>query len=176
MRNPVQWRRWRGTRLRLPRLARRLLSAWPFAAAAMLGAVAYAWLGESPQAAVSNRAADLQWELPAPVVHDLASQDPVWQSRAPWGSLPQPEVPPPPPPPPPPVPVAIVAAGRGFEAVFVVPGGGEVRVRPGSALPDGGRVKAITRANVVWTDGAGQEQSQEFFGDRLRPMTSGATP
>lgn len=146
--------------------------------AAALGGL-LAFRGGLPRTDAPRNGARAEWSLPAPAKPALASADRIWEERAPWGAPPPPPPPPEPPPPPPPVPVGIAGAGkRGLHAIFVVPGTtGELRVRPGGRLPDGGRVLSVTRFRVVWRDGGGTRHEQELLADPLpavRPATSAA--
>lgn len=73
--------------------------------------------------------------------------------------------PPPPPPPPPPMPVGVVGTGTSRQAIFLAPGSSELRVGVGGALPDGGRVLAISGMTVAWVDGAGERHERRMFID-----------
>lgn len=135
--------------------------------AAVLGGVA-AYRGGLPASGGEPRSVGSDWRLPAPAKPALEPADRVWAERAPWGAPPPPPPTPEPPPPPRPAPVGIVAAGKGFHAIFVVPGSmGELRVRPGGRLPDGGRVLSVSRFRVVWRDGEGNRHEQELLADPL---------
>lgn len=151
------------------RLRRWLRRGLGVAVACMAGALAYLTLGDGPHTATARAPAPVDWRLPTPVASDPARADIVWAERAPWGAPPKPkeELPPPPPPP---VPVGVVAVGRGFQAVFVVPGAAEVRVGAGDALPGGGRVVAVERFHVKWTDPQGELHERELLSDPLPPL------
>lgn len=139
------------------------------------GAVAYRMWGAQPDPSRAGAVKADPWNLPAQRSVDTKVADRLWITRGPWGIPPKPVPPPPPPPPPAAVPVGVVSTRHGFEAIFFVPGGTEVQVRPGAKLPDGGRVGRVGRFEVRWTDAQGKQQRHEFFGDPigLPPATGG---
>lgn len=143
-----------------PRRAALLVAAW------LLGGLAFLALGAGPGTRTGAPGAHVDWRLPAAPAQELAAADEVWTLRAPWGAPAKPADAAPPPPPPP-VPVGVVASGGVFRAVFVTPGGPEVRVKAGDALPDGGRVTAVSRFHVSWIDGQGAKHEQELLADPL---------
>jgi hypothetical protein len=49
--------------------------------------------------------------------------------------------------------------------VFLLPGGGEVQLKRGAALPGGGRIVSVERFRIVWIDRDGKKQQHELFGD-----------
>lgn len=139
--------------------------AWLIAAALLLGGLAFLGLGDGPGSQAGTVPTHVDWRLPAAPAQELAAADGVWVARAPWGAPPKPvdAIPPPPPP----IPVGVVASGKAFRAVFVTLGGPEVRVKAGDALPDGGRVTAVSRFHVSWIDGQGTKHEQELLADPL---------
>lgn len=136
------------------------------AAAFSSGMAAYQALGSSPAAAAPAASGAVKWNQPGASAPDLKQADATWDERAPWGAPPQPVAPPPPPVP---VPVGIIKVARGHEAIFMIAGAGELRLRPGGRLPDGGRLLRISGLRVTWVDGAGQQHQREMFGDPLQP-------
>lgn len=139
------------------------------------GAMSYHYLGDQPETGAAPDPAGESWSPPQPFTLKLADPEAVWKTRGPWGLPPRPApVPPPPPPPPPvPVPVGIVASRTGLEALFVVPGAGEMRLKVGGKLPDGGRVTAISAFQIRWTDGKGNKHERELFGGPLPTLPPG---
>lgn len=136
-----------------------------FGGALLLGAVANLLLGPSPAAVPPVAQSEAPWRGVTMRVPDLVSADTVWEARAPWGAAPKPVEPPPPPPPPPPMPVGVVGTGTSRQAIFLAPGSSELRVGVGGALPDGGRVLAISGMTVAWVDGAGERHERRMFID-----------
>lgn len=124
-------------------------------------------LGPSPATMAAIRPAAESWAPLGMRVPNLASADTVWQSRAPRGAAPKVEEAAPPPPPPP-VPVGIVGSGRTRQAIFLVGGTGDFRGGIGAALPDGGRILAISGMMVNWVDGAGKRHSRRMFVDPVQ--------
>ena len=132
-----------------------------------LGAGASFLFGDAPASASARPPAPLDWKMPEPAILDFAALDAKWEESPPW--------PAPPPPPPaaeqaaaaeealPPAPVGIAKGKRTFEAIFSVPGAGELRLTPGGRLPDGGRVLKVSRLSVEWVDGKGERHEHQMF-------------
>lgn len=143
--------------------------AWriPLAAlvALLLGAGASFLFGDAPASASARPPAQLEWKVPQLATLDFAVLDAQWEKSPPW----------PAPPPPaveqaaaaeealPPAPVGIAKGKRAFEAIFSVPGAGELRLLPGGRLPDGGRVMKVSRLSVEWVDGKGEHYEHQMF-------------
>lgn len=139
--------------------------AWTMAAAFVAGGLGFLAFGAGPGFGPGGPAAHVDWRLPAKETQELAKPDEVWKDRAPWGAQ-APEGAPPPPPPPY-LPVGVLASGRSWEAIFVAAGQPEVQVKPGDALPDGGKVTAVSRARIAWTDREGTKREHELLTDPL---------
>lgn len=152
--------------------------AWRYAsivgAALLLGVAANLLFGPSPAAVTPVVAEEMPWQPVGMRVPDLAVADVGWEARAPWGAAPKPVEPPPAPPPPPPMPVGVIGSGASKQAIFLIPGGGELGVGVGGALPDGGRVLEIAGTKVTWVDGAGKKQERRMFLDPLQLPAEGA--
>lgn len=133
----------------------------------VVGAAAQRLLGGRPESGPVHAGVDEAWAIPPAPVPDMEPAEAVWVTRGPWGLPPKPATEPPPPPPPAPVPVGVAAVRGGFEALFFVPGSGEVRLKAGATLPGGGRVVSVSRFRVGWVDRDGDEQEHELFGDPL---------
>jgi len=129
------------------------------------GALAFLALGAAPDFGPPAPAAHVDWRLPAQETQELAKPDAVWKDRAPWGAPQAQEGAPPPPPPY--LPVGVLASGKSWQAVFVATGQPEVQVKPGDALPDGGKVTAVSRTRVAWTDREGNKREHELLTDPL---------
>lgn len=148
------------------------------AAAFLLGALAWWLVGPGPDRAASRPGLHVDWQLPDVEKQELAAADAVWKQRAPWGSQAgatgagEAE----PAPPPPSTPVGVVAAGKGFRAVFVTPGADEVQVKAGDRLPDGGRVIAVSRFRIGWIDAQGTKHEQELLSDPLLSVPTASSP
>jgi hypothetical protein len=140
--------------------------AWLVPLALLLGGGAFVLLGDGPGSQAGAHQGGGGWSLPAAPSRELAGPDGVWASRAPWGR-PEAERTEAAPPPPPWRPVGVVANGRTFRAVFVTPGNPETVAGAGDKLPDGGRVLAVSRFHVTWTDGQGNKREQELLADPL---------
>ncbi|WP_411834122.1 hypothetical protein [Pseudoxanthomonas mexicana] len=145
-------------------------------AALLLGGGGCLLLGASPAAVVPTALAEPEWVAPSIRSPDLAAEDAVWEARAPWGAVPKPVEAPPPPPPPPPVPVGIVRGAHGAEAIFLIHGSGELRIRIGGQLPDGGRLLGISGMQVAWVDGEGQRHRRRLFLDPMQPSGADQPP
>lgn len=139
--------------------------AWASAAAFAAGGLGFLAFGSGPDFGAPARDAHVDWGLPAQERQELAKPDAVWKDRAPWGATQAPEAAPPPPPAY--LPVGVLASGRSWQAIFVAAGQPEVQVKPGSALPDGGKVTAVSRTRVAWTDREGNKREHEWLTDPL---------
>lgn len=135
------------------------------AAAFGVGAIASMALGAGPDFGPSGPAAHVDWRLPAQETQELAKPDAVWKERAPWGAPKAAEGAPPPPPAY--LPVGVLASGRSWQAIFVATGQPEVQVKAGAALPDGGKVTAVSRGRIAWTDREGNKREHELLTDPL---------
>ena len=146
-------------------------------AAFLLAASLQFLFGERPASQSAAAPAVPAWELPQASVVDFATVDARWEARPPWARPPKvAEVVPDVDEPPPPVPIGIARGRQGFEAIFKVPGAGNLRLGVGGALPDGGRVMAVSSRNVKWVDGKGREQQHEMFNSyqvQDEPATAG---
>lgn len=146
-------------------------------AALLLGAVGYLLLGGGPDSATLREDVEVDWEIPVAPSGELSAADEVWNLRAPWGERPanvdagdaEPA-------PPPPRLVGVVAEAGAFHAVFIIEGAGETRVKAGDRLPGGGRVIAVSRFQVTWTDGQGTRHEQELLADPLPPAATDGSP
>lgn len=134
--------------------------------ALVLGALANLLFGAAPSEPLPVSTDGDDWHLPQGQVLDFERLDARWQARAPW----------PAPPPqsaadaaaaveeaPPILPIGIARGRSGHEAIFSVPGAGELSVPPGGELPDGGRVLQVSALRVDWLDGKGRQQQREMF-------------
>ncbi len=136
--------------------------------ALLLGVVANLLFGASPATMDSIAPLREPWVPLSAGMPDLAAADATWDARAPWGAPPKPveaEAPPPPPP----VPVGMVGTGQARQAIFLVNGADDFRGGVGAALPDGGRILAISGMMVNWVDGAGKVHSRRMFIDPVQP-------
>lgn len=129
-------------------------------AAFSAGIAGYALFAPGPDRLVAGRSAIESWSLPGVKAYTTASLAAEWRRLTPWGAPPPP---PPPPAPPPLVPVGVVKAVAGYEAIFLVPGGGELRVRPGARLPDGGRLLQVRESTIVWRNAKGERQERALL-------------
>lgn len=140
------------------------------------GYLAETTLGQPVPRTIAGRVPDGPWTVPPGMSLSLVSSDEVWTRRGPWGLPPPPPAPPAPPPPPPPpphpVPVGVVAAKGRVDAVFLIPGQGDVQLRPGARLPGGGRVVRIDAFRIHWIDRDGKKRIHELFGGSM-PQASG---
>lgn len=135
-----------------------------------LGGWGWMAFGDVPAPPTAGTASGERWSVPRPIGPNLRLADHLWLESGPWGlPPPPPEPPPPPPPPPPPVPVGILASSSGLKAVFLVPGGGEVQLKRGDALPGGGRILRVDRFRIAWLDRDGKKREHELFGDPVPP-------
>lgn len=135
------------------------------AAACLAGVLAFLAVGPGPDFGRAGPASHVDWRLPPGQRQELAKPDAVWKDRAPWGATQAPEAAPPPPPPY--LPVGVLASGRSWQAIFVAAGQPEVLVKPGSSLPDGGKVTEVSRTRVAWIDRAGNKREHEWLTDPL---------
>lgn len=150
-----------------------LRRAAPWLLAALAGVLLFALFGTVPSRLERVGEDAAAWGLPGLPDHSqaLAEAEAVWSERHPWGgaaaaagaaetaAAAAAAVP---------VPVAIVSTAAGHEAVFVLPGSAEIRVRAGGSLPDGGRVEQVDALVVTWIDGQGQRQEQRLLADTPR--------
>ncbi len=132
-----------------------------------LGAGASFLFGDAPASVSARPPVLLDWKMPQLATLDFAVLDAQWKESPPW--------PAPPPPPPaaeqataaeeavPPAPVGIAKGRRAYEAIFSVPGAGELRLLPGDRLPDGGRVLKVSRLSIEWVDGKGERHEHQMF-------------
>lgn len=135
-----------------------------------LGGWGWMAFGEPPTLPPPGPAPSERWLMPRPIGPNLRLADHLWLESSPWGLPPPPPPPsPPPPPPPPPVPAGILASASGPRAVFLLPGGGEIQLKPGDALPGGGRIVRVDRFRIVWRDREGKQRAHELFGDPVPP-------
>jgi hypothetical protein len=139
--------------------------AWTTVAAFALGGLACLAAGARPDVGAAAADSHVDWRLPAPPEQELAGPDAVWKDRAPWGAAPVAKDAPPPPPPY--LPVGVLATGRSWQAIFVAAGQPEVQLKPGDALPDGGKVTAVSRTRVAWTDREGRKREHQLLTDPL---------
>lgn len=160
-----EWRRpmvvWR---TRLPAW-QRLFPAWrralPVAGPLLAGALGYLLLGAGPRSNVARNMPPADWALPTEPVLDLVAADGIWAQRMPWGAAasagpggqPAPAA----------VLVGVIVERGDIHALFAVSGAPILEVREGDALPGGGRVTAISRNQVTWTDSVGQAQQRELL-------------
>ncbi len=159
--------RWASVRPGLRPALRRIA---PWLLPVLAGALLFALAGTVPSRLDRAGASASGWALPGLPDRSAAADEAasVWTERRPWGGAPAEDagaaaVPVP-------VPVAIVSTRSGHEAVFVIPGAGEIRARAGDSLPDGGRVEQVDALSVAWTDGQGQRQEQRLLADPPRPL------
>lgn len=138
---------------------------WTVAAAFAAGSLALLAFGTAPDFGAPVQDAHVDWRLPPQEKQELAKPDAVWKDRAPWGAPQAPEAAPPPPPPY--LPVGVLASGRSWQAIFVAAGQPEIQVKPGSPLPDGGKVTEVSRTRVAWTDREGNKREHEWLTDPL---------
>lgn len=150
------------------------------AAALLLAASLQLLFGTRPASQSAAAPALSGWEVPQARVVDFASVDARWDARAPWARPPKAtEAAPGVDEPPPSVPIGIARGRQGFEAIFKVPGAGNLRLGVEGALPDGGRVLAVSSRHVEWVDGKGREQQHEMFNSyqvQDEPPTAGQAP
>ncbi|QCO67077.1 hypothetical protein E5843_03500 [Luteimonas yindakuii] len=144
----------------------------PWLLPAVAGALLFAVFGTVPSRLDRTGTGGSEWVLPdlpdrAATAAEAAA---VWVQRHPWGGAPPAEDPAAAAAAAAPVPVAIVSTASGHEAVFVIPGAGEVRTRAGDTLPDGGRVEQVDALSVAWIDGQGQRQEQQMLADPPRQL------
>lgn len=136
--------------------------------------------GSGPDSQSPEAPALPAWELPQAKVVDFVGVDARWEARPPWSLPPRmAEVAPIADEAPPPVPVGIARGRQGFEAIFKVPGAGDLRLAVGGTLPDGGRVLGVSSRLVEWVDGKGREQQHEMFNSyrvQDEPATAGPAP
>jgi hypothetical protein len=137
------------------------------AAGLACGALAWIAFGQGPRPDANGRGGDEAWALPADAALELAPADAVWNRRFPWGAPPPPPDAAPAAPEPMAIPVGTARADGRLMAVFVVPDGSTVRLKPGDALPGGGRLDAVTQFHVTWTDARGTKHEQELLADPL---------
>lgn len=125
-------------------------------------------LFEPPPTQLAMARARDAWVLPADGSW-LGSADAFWTGARPLGAPPTPPPPPPPPPPPvvpPAVPAGVVVGADGrYESIFLDPILGEVRLKAGDRMPQGGRVTRITRTAVEWVDGKGTRYRHAMLAD-----------
>lgn len=161
--------RWASHRPALRPALRRIA---PWLLPVLAGALLFALFGTVPSRLDRAGAGAAAWALPELPDRSTATAaaEAVWTERRPWGgasaaaeaaSEAAAAAP---------VPVAIVSTASGHEAVFVIPGAGEVRTRAGDTLPDGGRVEQVDALTVAWIDGRGQRQQQRLLADQPRSL------
>ena len=136
------------------------------------GIVLHMWLATDPENLVDARGQKVDWVLPGATGANTRAADAVWRTRWPWGKPPEPVpvVVVPPPPPPPAVPVGIIAVGKGYEALFLDPMLGEVRLSTGGQLSNGSRVTKVTANRVDWVSSDGAKHHHELLSDPAIPL------
>lgn len=143
-----------------------------------VGVVGALVFGAAPQQASGQALAD-PWRAPQGRQPDLAMLDARWEKTPPWPQPPKPVEAPLPAvdAPPAAVPLGIASGRRGQEAIFSVPGSGELRLGVGGRFPDGGRVTRVSRLGVEWVDGAGEHHEHAMFSTyRLQGASAAGVP
>lgn len=133
----------------------------------VLGMLGWFTFGTGPQASAAAPAQGDGWALPVAAAAKLDAPAKVWEKRQPWGpppavaqdaaAVPEPVA----------IPVGTATANGRLVAVFLSPDGSVVRVRPGQEIAGGGRLVAVTRFHVSWTDARGTKHEQELLADPL---------
>lgn len=136
------------------------------------GAMASLLFGYGPQRVESGPAPEDAWSLPDTDPAGSGRADAVWEQRQPWGAPPAPAAAEAGMPEPVAIPVGTAVVAGKLLAVFLSPDGSVVRLKPGDAISSGGRVDAVTRFHVAWTDARGTKHEQELLADPLPTQVS----
>ena len=134
-------------------------------AAALVGALAFAVVGDSPASSQVEESASTAWNLSTIPAPDLSSATARLAASPLWASQPA-VVPAAAAESPPPRLIGTIPDGRGGrQALFLDPDGGRLRGAVGEPIPGLGRLLRVEATRVRWRDDDGDELEAMLFSD-----------